>query len=739
MRAFIFACLVIFVLCLSQTAQALESFSEVKAAYTPSDAWLLSRDGEVLQQLRLDHQVRRLTWVRLEEISPALLAALIMAEDQHFYAHSGVDWSAVAAASWRNLWNSRTRGASTLTMQLAGLLSEKPHNGRRGLIQKTTQTARAIALDHAWQKDEILEAYLNLVPFRGELQGIGALSFAVFDKAPSALTQREAALAAVLIRSPNATPAVVASRACKLLTKLHQASECADMEGFSALKLKPPFVISLPNQAPHLAQRLLKTPGQRVKSTLDSRLQQLAFKSLRQNLLRLDHRNVQDGAVLVLDNRSGDVLAWVGSSGSLSNAPEVDNVLAARQAGSTLKPFLYAVALEQKALTAASLLDDSPVRIATSGGYYVPQNYDKNFVGPVSLRMALGSSLNVPAVRTLLRVGVDAFYQRLQGAGFITLTESADYYGYSLALGAADVRLLDLTNAYRSLANGGQWRNVMWQKALPAQVSKQVSTPASAAIIGNILSDNSARFYTFGLDSVLATPYWAAVKTGTSKDMRDNWCIGYSSRYTVGVWVGNSDGSPMHDVSGVSGAAPIWREMMDALHGKSGAMHSASRQPALPKSVEVRTIHFVPAFEPPRRELFLAGTAQSEIMANEETRAKFRAAKSATTSRPGNQMLARIAYPGTGTIIALDPEIPPQQQRVMFRATAGRNQDWQWQLDQQMLSANKGGVSWFPMPGKHVLVLKDRAGQVVDSVHFEVRGAAFRLNKEGVNHAIPGQ
>ena len=712
---------------LPQTTLALDRFSEVKAAYLPSDAWLLSREGEVLQQLRLDFKARRLAWVPLEDISPALLYALLMAEDQHFYAHSGVDWSAVAAASWRNLWNRKTRGASTLTMQLAGLLSENPHTGRRGILEKTTQAARAIALDHAWKKDEILEAYLNLVSFRGELQGIGALSFALFDKAPSALNQREAALAAALIRSPNATPARVASRACKLLGKLRQSNECADLEGFAALKLKPPFVINLPDQAPHLARHLLKKPSQIVKSTLNRRLQQAAFASLRQHLLRLDHRNVQDGAVLVLDNKSGEVLAWVGSSGSLSLAPEVDNVLAERQAGSTLKPFLYAVALQQKALTAASLLDDSPVRIATTNGYYVPQNYDKHFVGPVSMRMALGSSLNVPAVRTLLRVGQDAFYQQLQETRFQTLTESADYYGFSLALGAADVRLLDLTNAYRSLANGGQLRGVIWQKTSEKQTAKQISPPAVTAIISDILSDNSARFYTFGLDSGLATPYWTAVKTGTSKDMRDNWCIGYSSRYTVGVWVGNSDGSPMHDVSGVSGAAPIWREMMDALQGKSGILRQMSLKPALVKGLETRQIHFSPAFEPPRRELFLAGTAQSEIIANDETRAKFHPRQIHKITASTSQPLARIAYPGNGSIIALDPEIPPRQQRIVFKATTGSNRDWQWQLDQQTLQVAHGTVSWFPMPGKHLLELKDRAGNTVDSVNFEVRGAGLHI------------
>lgn len=701
-------------------ALGMADFKEVKASYTPSDAWLLSREGEVIEQLRIDHQLRKLAWVKLEEVSPALLNALIHAEDQHFYAHSGIDWSAVASASWRNLWNTKTRGASTLTMQLAGLLTEEPHVGRRSVWQKTTQTARAVALESHWKKDEILEAYLNLVPFRGELQGIAAMSFALFGKAPSALNEREAAIAAVLIRSPNAPVKTVASRACNLLTRLNQAKECLALEGFVALKLKAPYVVATIDDAPHLGRRLLKTAGQTVQSTLNAHLQRMAFDTLRQNLARLEHRNVQDGAVLVIDNQSNEVLAWVGSAGSFSASPDVDGVVAPRQAGSTLKPFLYAVALEKRDLTAASLLDDSPVRIATTSGYYIPQNYDKQFVGPVSLRMALGSSLNVPAVRTLLRVGLDSFYARLQGVGLTTLTESADYYGYSLALGAADVRLLDLTNAYRSLANQGQWRDVKTVKSAAAMPIRQVTMPAVAAIISDILSDNSARMHTFGLDSVLATPYWTAVKTGTSKDMRDNWCIGYSQRYTVGVWVGNSDGSAMHDVSGVTGAAPVWRAVMDALN-PGGILHSSRGLHPMPQQVEIRNIHFSPAIEAPRQELFLKGTAMNEIVANTETAARW------NHQLPrNNQGLIRIAYPGSGTIIALDPEIPPHQQRVVFKASSTIGQGWRWQLDQKNLKPANGQVTWFPLPGKHVLVLQDANGQSIDSVNFEVRGATVR-------------
>lgn len=713
------------------SASAVVSFDEVKSAYLPSDGWLLARDGQVLQQLRIDHQVRRLNWARLEDVSPVLLQALIYSEDKRFYEHSGVDWKAAASASWRNMWNNRTRGASTLTMQLAGLLQGNGVAGHRSLLQKAGQTTNALRLDSAWRKDEILEAYLNLVTFRGELQGVSAMSYGLFNKAPSALDVRESALAAALLRAPNATPERVAERACALLKQLDAGDQCNDIEGFASLKLRGPFVISTANFAPHLARELVNRPGQQVRSTLDADLQRYASEQLRANLMQLAQRNVEDGSVLVLDNRTGQVLAWVGSSGALSESPEVDSVLAQRQAGSTLKPFLYAIAIQQHALTAASILDDSPVRIATQGGLYVPQNYDKQFAGPVSMRVALASSLNVPAVRTLLRLGPDVFQQRLQTLGFSTVTESGDYYGYSLALGAADVRLLDLTNAYRALANGGVWSDVVKVLTKTPQLPKrQAYSPQSAHIIADVLADRSARHYTFGLDSLLATRYWTAVKTGTSKDMRDNWCIGFSRRYTVGVWVGNAGGEPMHDVSGVSGAAPVWLAVMDYLHRSADGLKLRSDAPSLPKGVEVRNIRFDPAMEPPRRELFLTGTAQDVIVANQETLNRLNIA------RPSDQQagqkatvsasLARIAYPGEGTIIALDPEIPPLQQRVVFKPSGAVGRGWQWELDgRRQASANKF-VAWFPLPGRHTLTLQDERGVAVDTAHFEVRGAVLK-------------
>jgi penicillin-binding protein 1C len=560
---------------LASSANALPTFEEVRSGWRSSDWVLLARDGEPLQRTRVDTTGRRGDWVALQDVSPALREAIVVSEDRRFYEHSGVDWRGAAAAAWANLWNTRTRGASTVTMQLTGLIDEDRRPGRRSIGEKATQTVGALWLDHAWRKDQILEAYLNLVPFRGEIVGLSALSQTLFGKLPSGLNEREAALTAALVRAPNANYAKVSARACGILRDMDRArpsatDPCANLDSYVQLTLTRTASASASTStsprssdddalAPHFARRVASevhpAAGARVQSTIDAPLQRFARDSLARTLLELNsrahQRNVHDGAAIVIDNRSGEILAWVGSAGGLSNAPEVDAVIALRQAGSTLKPFLYAQAIDEKRLTPASLLDDAPLDLATGGGLYIPQNYDHDFKGWVSMRTALGSSLNVPAVRTLVMVTPHRFAKTLVSLG-LPLTQAGDYYGFSLALGSADVTLATLTNAYRTLANAPS------AMATPTAPGTRVFSPQASFIVTNILADNNARTRTFGFDSVLATRFFSAVKTGTSKDMRDNWALGYTSRYTVGVWVGNADGAPMWDVSGVTGAAPVW-------------------------------------------------------------------------------------------------------------------------------------------------------------------------------------
>lgn len=712
MKRALLACALVGVGGASASAAELPRYEQVRAQYRPSDSVLLDRHGEPIHTLRTDATVRRLDWVPLAEVSPALRTALVLSEDRRFYEHSGVDWSAVGAAAFGNLWNSRTRGASTLTMQLAGLLdpSAASRAGGRALSAKLSQAGGALALERHWRKDQILEAYLNLVPFRGELVGIGALSATLFAKHPSGLDAQEAALAAALLRAPNAPVAAVAQRACGILQT--QRLGCEGLGGLAALALARKTATRLDADAqiaPHVAQRVLPAdPRPRVPSTLDARLQRTARDALRQQLAELSGRQVEDGAVLVLDNTTGDVLAWVGSSGAAwSRAPQVDGVLARRQAGSTLKPFLYELAIEQRWLTAASLLDDSPLGLETVGGLYIPENYDHGFKGAVSVRTALASSLNVPAVRTLVAVSPEAFHQRLQALG-LGLRASGGTYGYSLALGSAEVTLAALTNAYRALANGGRagpWRLVPGTPRSGKQPAPtdQVMDPGASYIVADMLADREARALTFGLDNALAARRWAAVKTGTSKDMRDNWCVGFTRGHTVGVWIGNASGQPMADVSGTSGAAPVWRAVVDAV-----LQWEASAPPPAPPGLVRQAVRFEPAVEPPRSEWFIAGTEQARVVR----------ADAAPPSR-------LIAAPIDRTVLALDPDIPPSAQRMRIAPTRPLPAGWRWRLDGRVLGSATTRHA-LPWPGMHRLELLDASSAVREAVKFEVRGARKR-------------
>jgi penicillin-binding protein 1C len=683
------------------------SYEAVRAGFISSEAWLLDRRGEPLSSLRIDPKVRRLEWVRLDDLSPRLKEALIASEDRRFFDHGGVDWQAFVAALWDNLQRSldgrRPRGGSTLSMQLAAMLdgSLKSPGAPRTLGQKWDQAMAARELEGSWSKAHILEAYLNLAAFRGELQGVAAAARGLFGKDPGGLDGAESAILAALLRAPNAAPALIGRRACLVAAQAGFAVDCGRVETLAVAALSGRYRLEPEvNLAPHLARRMLTEPGSRIRSTLDADLQRFATDALVWHLAELSGRSVEDGAVLVLENATGEVLAYVGSSGDLSQAGQVDGVAAMRQAGSTLKPFLYGLALERRLLTAASVLDDSPLRLGTRAGLYVPQNYERHYLGKVSLRTALGSSLNVPAVRTAQLVGIDAFHDRLLALGLNSLTQPADYFGPALALGSADVSLLALTNAYRALANGGEFGPVSFRPSDTATRGRRVMGAAAAFIVADILADRAARAPVFGLDNPLGTRVWSAVKTGTSKDMRDNWCIGFTERYTVGVWVGNFGGSPMRDVSGVSGAAPVWREIVHFLH-----FAEPSGAPRPPGGLVARLVSFSPPVEPQRREWFVAGTETSRIEVVPED----------------GGPAPRIAYPPEGTIFALDPDIPADRQRVMLQTRPGPT-GLVWRTADEMFEADGGRAAWTPRPGKHRLVLMDGSGRELDAVSVEVRG-----------------
>jgi penicillin-binding protein 1C len=693
------------------------SFDAVRARHRPSDVPLLDRHGAVLHELRTDAGERRLAWVPLAEMSPALAPAVLAVEDRRFRDHRGVDLRALAGAILEGLGGRTARGASTITMQLAALLDPElaPRRSGRTLAQKLRQMRAALALERHWSKDRILEAYLNRAVFRGELRGIGAAAALLFGKAPHGLDSAESLVLAAGLRSPSAAAAVIARRAAHLAAASGAGVEAAALAAAAeraAVAARRPTPTDL---APHLARRLLAGRAAPLATTLDAATQRQARAALGRALTALRGRNVEDGAVLVADNATGDVLAWVGGSGALSRARFVDAVRARRQPGSTLKPFLYGLAFERRLLTPATLIEDAPLAVTTSGGLYRPRDYDDRFRGLVSARTALAASLNVPAVRTLGLLGGDAFVALLHDLGFAAVTEDGEFYGPALALGSADATLFELVGAYRALANGGIWsplRVVADAASADAEThgaaaraaaassapSRRVLSAAAAFQVGDILADRESRSPTFGLESALATRFFTAVKTGTSQDMRDNWCLGWSELYTVGVWVGNASGAPMHDVSGTAGAAPVWLEVMTWLHRAT-----PSAAPAPPPGLVAATVAFPDDVEPQRREWLVAGTA------------------------PGTGVLAagapRIATPIDGTIVALDPDIPAERQRLPLRA-AGAAAGLRWRVDDTDLGAATAPAPalWQPTPGMHVVALVDAARVPLATATVEVRG-----------------
>ncbi len=621
-------------------------------------------------------------------------------------------------------------------MQLGSLLDPKiaPGSGRRTISQKWRQLRAARALERTWTKDEILEAYFNLVDFRGELQGVAAATRGLFDKAPHGLSNDEALVLAALIPAPNLSLSAVESRALRLSRDLGRG-DFDEIRQIIAGPLARSYSVDRQTAlAPHLARRLLshsslKKGLRSVETTLDRTLQSFVVDILHQRLSAVRDLNVADGAVLVVENPTGNVMAYVGGSGNLSSARYVDGVVAQRQAGSTLKPFLYAQAIDERLLTAASLLDDTEIRLPVSGGIYRPENYDKAYHGLVTARIALASSLNIPAVQVAERVGVERFVSTLEDLGFRTLVEP-EFYGPSIALGSADVTLWDLVGAYRALANGGVWGPLTVARRAAGQGSvsnddsdgtdfeadlgqrsglseeDRVFGSGAAYIVSQILSDRESRSPTFGLESPLSTRFWSAVKTGTSKDMRDNWCVGYSSRYTVGVWVGNFSGRPMWNVSGISGAAPIWLDVMNRLHASE-----PSHPPLVPLEVEEARVRFAQTGTA-RSEYFLSGTRPLVV-----------------NSVPSSESFDRVLEPTANTIFAIDPDIPQELQRIFFRSQGGRGRIWR--LDGEHLASAEKVFYWPPTNGPHLLQRLDSDGLILDAVRFEVRGASSEQQAPG--------
>ncbi|MFH1035545.1 MAG: penicillin-binding protein 1C [Pseudomonadota bacterium] len=533
---------------------------------------VLAGDGQLLASLG-HPQGRAGPWLAAEEIPPLVKAAALAAEDRRFYRHPGVDPLALARAAWRDLRAGGIRqGGSTISMQVARLENPAPRN----LRAKLREAARALWLEARLGKDEILGQYLNRAPFGGPLVGIMAASRELLGATPQRLAPQEAALLLALPQDPARLlrpanrPRLKARRDAILrgmarAGAIDQASLARALAAPLEIAPPPPPPVEAPHFAAALAARLPAQAPEVIASDLDPLLQEAVAGLVHETCQPRAGQGLRQAAVLVLRNSDRAVLCWVGSRDFRGpRNGQVDGVLAMRQPGSALKPFVYALALTQGHNLAEPIADE-PLSRGLEDGAYRPVDYDGQHRGQVSLRVALASSLNLPALRLAEELTPTAVLDILRRAG-LTLPLDAKHYGLGLALGDGEVSLLELTQAYAALAGGGRWAPArLWRGQEPVP-PRQVLPEAVAGLITSVLADDQARASGFGRHGVLELPFPAAVKTGTSQQHRDNWCLGYSQTYTVGVWAGNFEGLPMQGISGVAGAGPLWRQIMLLLH-----------------------------------------------------------------------------------------------------------------------------------------------------------------------------
>ncbi|MFA5136315.1 MAG: PBP1A family penicillin-binding protein [Patescibacteria group bacterium] len=590
-------CAVIFVVYQSyQFVISLPSPKKIGSVNYAQSTHLYDRNGKLLYEIYRDENR---TPVKLKDLPAFVKQATVAIEDRDFFKHNGVSLtSGILRALKETILTRSLQGGSTITQQLvkSSLLTSE-----RTIERKIKEILLALWTEKLFSKEEILEMYLNQVPYGGSSYGIEEASKTFFGKYAKDLSLEEAALLASLPMSPSfyspyINPEYALNRRNEVLKKMNEQGYIdrtqREIAQNTTLQVQP---LATSIHAPHFVfhvksgleerygERIVEEGGLRVKTTLDLEIQEQTEQILKEELEKIKALNVTNGAVLITKPATGEIIAMVGSVDYFAEPSGAFNVTTAlRQPGSSIKPLMYSLALE-KDFTAASILDDSPVSFSVPGGQaYKPVNYDGRYHGRVPLRYALANSFNITAVKTLSAVGVDSFVNHAKKMG-ITSWNDSERFGLSLTLGGGEVHMTDMAVAYGVFANGGHkvdLTNViriqdtgdkLLYEMQPSK--KKVLDEGVAYIMSDILSDNFARRWAFGSNSMLEIPgYKVAVKTGTTDQKKDNWTIGYTPEFLVAVWVGNNDNSPMDPqlASGVTGAAPIWNRVMTNVLIKRG-------------------------------------------------------------------------------------------------------------------------------------------------------------------------
>jgi penicillin-binding protein 1C len=641
---------------------------------------VLARDGTRLSYT-LENAWNTTDAVPLAAVPPLLQTAFIVAEDQHFYEHHGVDWPARCAALWLDVRaGAAMRGASSITEQVVRMIHPRPRN----LWSRWVEGFEAARLDARLSKTQILEFYLNQVPYTERRRGVVQAARFYFDRGLDTLSPGEQLALAVLVRSPAGMDLRHnAPRARRALEQLgDRLQQRGDLTAAQRSQIRSvPWILNDSQtalEASHFVSHALNVSRAgsvtsagsvtaQIRTTLDPHVQLTAQNILDGALEGLAKRHVRDGAVIIIDHRRNEILGWVvGRTTPVRGAVDAavggyDAVLTPRQPGSTMKPLLYALALE-RGWTAATLIDDAELSESIGGGQHTFHNYSHRHYGPLRLREALGNSLNIPAVKTLKFVGEDAFMERLHSVGITSLTQHPEFYGDGLALGNGEVSLYEMAQAYTVLARAGRYQPLTLLANDPGpRPEVSVFTPAVATLVGNILADSEARMREFGRG--LQFPVETAIKTGTSTDYRDAWAIAFDYRHTVAVWMGNLDGSAMDGVTGAVGPAMVLRSLFSELNRNQDTRPLAlNRDLVLAKicrhdgrladdECESTTEWFVPGTLPPPTGILAAAPAPQY----------------------------RLLQPTAGLQIAHDPRIPPEFEALPMEiaAVSGfRRADW---------------------------------------------------------------
>ena len=688
----------------------------------PESVEFVDRAGKPLRRILQDQRIYR-SYCSLSDVSPNAIAATLSAEDKRFRVHNGIDVLAIARALVNAVRTGQIHsGASTITEQLVKLGCE---DSSRGIWTKLAEAWGALCLERHWSKDRILEEYLNRLNY-GDLQvGLASASFDYFEKPPSDLSAAEAAFLTAIPQAPSRLDPFKHFDAAKkrqrwVLGRMHLNGFLDDAAYTRALveplrlrqherDFEAPLFVDL------LLERrgTLPADGGVVRTTIDLSLNRWIDDVIARQLQRLVDKHVTAAAAVVIENSTGEVLALSGSGDYFEpGIGQINGAWNARSAGSALKPFAYIRALEQGAFP-GTVVADVPTDFPTETGLYHPNNYNHRFYGPVTLRFALANSLNVAAIKVLEQVGgPDTLYSTLQKAGITTLEHPAAYYGLGLTIGNGEVRLLELANAYAALARLGVYKPFRLltpgapdfasssrlraatsgkpgSPTTPGTESRRIFDERAAYLLVDMLSDNRARAGTFGLNSYLAFDFPVACKTGTSSNYRDNWTFGFTPEFTVGVWVGNPDNSQMQGITGVTGAAPIFHEIMAKLRERYGSSWYHEPSGIEHCSIDPLTGHrvssdrpravqeiYVFAPEPARPEDY---DSAGRVRLPEEYRAWVESDQNTLGDLlAGNRQVKhlRILEPAAGALYYFDRDLPANDQRLALRAESSGQVEW---------------------------------------------------------------